>query len=547
MKNLLRVIVFFIICLLFIACGQQVTVTSLPTTTLAATFTPVPNLTATAIVEPTSRPEFVLPTLIPTIDPTMVPELLSNALSVQRIEGVNGHNIQQITGWDYGFGDWRDQCSGYDWLDEHHLLLYPAAGQVGGPQGVGAGIDIVPQPAVINLKSGSTWLPVNVTPATCNRVYWSPELGTLITSEVNDGISTVSTFTYDGFRLSSYPGRLLSVSPSRTKILISEDTLIDLRANKTVKLAWSLENYDEQVLSGLYWTYPEETRVYRCCYFYADLNTGTSHRFERSDFQDTNGNHLDSSGLWFHRGQWVRNDTYFLVQWNWIDDGDIRYLPMFDPAEKLFYDVREMAGIPEDWMCYQTTVSPDGTYVWMVGEGGSYLVTLFTFDAQYFPGRESLDIDWAPNSRFVWLQSSTNNTTQYDVLSAADKVIKPLPVTPTHESEHWWHPTDNTIVFPDQDGNSLMFLDVSTMSYRELPFTLQETSRDSSLAWNLNGKKLAFVAKNGSVWQVDYPTLENLERLTPSLPDVSDLNWSPDGNSIAFISGLDIYVVETTR
>jgi hypothetical protein len=55
------------------------------------------------------------------------------------------------------------------------------------------------------------------------------------------------------------------------------------------------------------------------------------------------------------------------------------------------------------------------------------------------------------------------------------------------------------------------------------------------------------VAEDGSVWQVDYPLLENLEQLTSSLPDVSDLNWSPDGNSISFISGSDIYVVDTIK
>ncbi len=68
-------------------------------------------------------------------------------------------------------------------------------------------------------------------------------------------------------------------------------------------------------------------------------------------------------------GEWVRDNAYFLVEWSWVDDGDIRYLPMFDPAKKIIYDVREMAGISEDWHSQQTTVSPDTTYIWFTGWG----------------------------------------------------------------------------------------------------------------------------------------------------------------------------------
>lgn len=86
------------------------------------------------------------------------------------------------------------------------------------------------------------------------------------------------------------------------------------------------------------------------------------------------------------------------------------------------------------------------------------------------------------------------------------------------------------------------------MSYRELPFALQKPSfTNAQFSWSPDGEKLALVAKDGSLWQVDYPALQNLEQLMPSMPDVGSLNWSPDGNSIAFISGSDIYVVETNK
>jgi WD40 repeat protein len=557
MKNFFRVIVFLVIGLLFVACGPSVTATPSPipspTTTAIATFTPIPGPTVTAAIEPTSRPEFVPPTLIPTIDPGLVPELLRKAFSVQTLEGVNGHNIRQITGWDYGFGRGlrTASCAGYYWLDERYLLLYPAAGEVSGSQGTWVGINVVPQSVIINLESGATWLPpVNTSRPRCNWVDWSRELRILITSEIHNDVSTVSTYMYDGYKLASYPGSVLSVSPSRTKILIADDTLIDLRTNEKINLNWSLEGYQEQILSGLFWT-SDETRIYRCCYFYADLNSGTSFRYGRSDFLDRNGNQINYEGLWLQRGFWVLNDKYFLVWWQAVDDGDIKYLPMLDPAKRILYDVREMAGIPEEFTSLYTPVSPDGNYVWMEGWKESYLVNLTTFETQHYTYSNPYsytDIDWSSDSKFSWFEiyDSDAKTTEFNILSISDMKLHPLSIVPPVESIHWWHPTENTVVYSDRDGKSLIFLDVSTMSYRELSFPLEEPPyTHDDVVWKPNGEKLALVKEDGSVWQVDYPTLENLEQLTPSLSDVSSLNWSPDGNSISFIGGSDIYIVET--
>jgi dipeptidyl aminopeptidase/acylaminoacyl peptidase len=221
---------------------------------------------------------------------------------------------------------------------------------------------------------------------------------------------------------------------------------------------------------------------------------------------------------------------------------------MFDPAEKIFLDVREQAGISEDWSCAETTVSPDGRYVWMAGWDGSYLVDLTTFESQYYPRKIYLGIDWSPNSKFAWLYNSdpTDKTDQYSILSITDKEIRPLPVIPLSASIYRWHENDDTLIYPSEDKKNLIILDASTLSFWELPFKVQGPPYYfDTFAWDLNGEKIALEAKDGSLWQVDYPKLENLEQLTPSLPDVSNVHWSPDSNSIAFISGSDIYVVET--
>src|SRR5829696_7993369 len=319
MRHFFTTITFLTIIVSLAACRQSITPTASPvpspTVTATATITPLPANTSTPTITPTGRPEYVPPTLIPTINPTLVPEMLSKAFSVETLEGVNGHKIRQITGWDYGFGGgfWEGSCPGYYWLDASHLLLYPAAGQIRSFD-QWQGTNAVPQPVVINIESGAFWLPPaneSASPLTCNRVYWSQELGILITSEIDKDVSTVSTYTYDGRKQASFPGGIWDISPSGTKILIRESRLLDLKTNKIIDLNWSLEDYHEDMMSGLFWTYPDETRIYRCCYFYADLNKGISYRFERSDFQDKDGKHLDYDGLWLYRGGWVSNDMYF--------------------------------------------------------------------------------------------------------------------------------------------------------------------------------------------------------------------------------------------
>jgi hypothetical protein len=551
MKDLYKAIIVMTSCFMLIACGQQAPVTPLPilepATTETAPSMPLSSLTETTVLEPIAGAGAIAPTPLPGLDPAQVPEQLREAISIQSITGIGPREGKQLSGWAYGFAsNASERCDGYYWLDNNHLLLYPRTGQImQSIDGESKVVDVVSQPVVLNLDRGTVWLPpVNAQSSQpCTGVYWSSDLALLITSESQNNIATVSIYTYEGYRLSSYPGSIQQVSPSGTRILIADDTLIDLRTNKVIKLEWGRAGDQEQTFSNVHWT-STETRLYRCCYFYADLETGTSHRFEETSFRDAEGNPLVYSGLQPSQGRWVRNNTFFLTQWSREEDGDIRYLPMFDPATKVLYDVRKMAGIPEDWSSYQTSVSPDGTYLWIAGEEGSYLVTLFTFATQYFPGREYFDIDWSPNSRFAWLQNASDQTTQYHILSAADKVLMPLPRPPAPNSDlHWWHPVDSIVAYPTEE-NRLLLLDTSTMVYRELPFALEEPVHETSLVWSPDGQKLVFMAGNGSMWKMDYPTLGNLEQLTFPGPTIRTLRWSPDGTTITFIRNSDIYIVD---
>jgi hypothetical protein len=549
MKNLITAILFLVLSLLLIACSHkgETTPSAIPSSsaTMTATATPIP--TATVAIEQNPTQAYERPTLIPTIEPTFIPGLFKNVFSVQRHDGVNGHDLRQITGWSNGFWKrdyWWHWCGAYQWLDSKHMLLYPVIGQ----ERMEVGASDLTRPVVINLDTSNIWLPPYI--RNCDLPRWSQELGVLITTDnvipllASDEEETVQTYTPDGKDVNLYWGKLLGISPSGTKILVADDTLIDLRSGKIVDFSWYLEHDSESPYYKIYWS-SDENRLYKCCYYFGDARTGRSYRFELSQFQGYSGK-PETLFLYHQYGQWVLNDDAFLMEWSWIYDGDNRYLPMFDPDKKIYFDVREMAGIPDDWSCVQTMVSPDGTYVWMAGWGRSYLVNLATFNQTAYPLDGIVDFYWSSDSKFAWLRSpggTSNEPSHYQILTVVDEELKLLTIDPLFDSLLWWHPTENVLAYISTDGQQLELLNAETMFVQEveLPSTFHH------FVWSPTGEYLALIGGDGSMWKVDYPNLENLEQLTPALPDVRDVIWSPDSAYLAFVSGSDIYIVESAR
>ena len=466
---------------------------------------------------------------------------------MQTIEGVNGHDLRQVTGWDYGFGGGFSYgpCPGYNWLDASHLLLYPRIGQQENSF-VGAREYLVSQPTVINLESGHVWLP-NTSQIRdgwiCTGVYWSSDSGILITpgfkaSSQGDSKEAVLTYTFNGQNSAYYWGKLVGISPSRTKIVVDDDSLVDLRTNKTTKLAWNI-NYDYDYAPRIYWS-SDETRIYRCCYHFADTKTGESYSFDMSKLEGfgvepPNYSHTHANG------QWVRNDDYFLIGWSVVDNGYPDFFPMFDPVAKKYYEVSERVGVPADWTCVDTSVSPDEIYVWLECWEGSYLINLETFDSTAYPNYYIEDIAWSSEGKYAWVK--VFNTDAWAILSISSKELTPLALHSKFESPLWWHPVENVVAYISEDLQNLELVDAQTMTNQKLalPTTFQE------LVWSPVGDRIALVAEDGSLWKVDYPKLENLEQLTEPSPDVRDVFWSSDGIQIAFISRSDIYIVETIK
>lgn len=554
MKTPFNAIIFFGIAIFLVACGLAATPTASPipssTAAVAASATPLPSVTPSPTITPTNQPAYISPTLIPTIDPTSLPQLLSEAFSLKVDHRVNGYPIKRLTGWDYGFRQKR--CNGYQWLDSNHLLLYPRTGEEGTSydreewffQGV-----------VINLESEQLWLPWEGQSklewtGNCDSGYWSRELGIVIQQKTSSNLysniieEAVFTYTFDGQETAQYWGKINGISPSGTKILVDDDTVIDLRKDEIIDLAWHM-NYDLERTPRLFWS-SDETRLYRCCFYFADLKTGKSHNFEWSDLRGKDGNPASFQILPHTNGEWVRNNNYFLVEWNWFNDYSADYIPMFSPVEKKYYDLSDMTGISASFVYYATFhTSPDGRYTLINGAdpadgiSRSFLVNLATFETTPYD-IPIYDFEWSTDGRFGWADGLDSSNAY--ILSASSKKLLPFPVNPIGEFASW-HPNEPVLAYLAENNQTLALLNAKNMKVetRILPISV------GNFYWSPDGTRIAFLSAEGSLWQVEYPKFRNFEQLTEPLPGVRDVLWSPDGNSIAFISGADIYIVDTTK
>jgi WD40 repeat protein len=284
---------------------------------------------------------------------------------------------------------------------------------------------------------------------------------------------------------------------------------------------------------------------------YGDASTGESYWISE-DAIPINGKpvkgYLNTSS-----GQWAGN-SYLLPQQRWVDTSpfvSLGFMPLFDPSAKTFRNLLEFVGIPTEFNneYMSISISPNGDYMWLSRpfyEVG-YLVDLKTLK----PYAYTSYAEWSANGKFAIIGSQ-------QVLSLSNKELQPLPVNlhPSHNNRFMygtWHPTKGvraSISINEQQDQTLLLLDVEALSYREvaLPSEFhQDDSGTSQILWSPEGTHIALVTVDGSLWEIDYPTLENLEQLTPPMPAVKDVFWSPDGTYLAFVSDKDIYVVAANR
>jgi hypothetical protein len=568
MKNFITTCFYSVLCLFLFACTQgesQKTATAVPATAIVASSTidtapatMTPSLppfafNPTPIIE-TPLPQTPSPNQLPDFEPTQIPGLLKSALTIETLSGFNGHNLQRVNGWKYGFYS-------LEWLDTNHLMLYPYAGVTGMADTTIAGT----YPAVVNLNSKKFWIPY-LTHAIVNErasFSWSAQLGVLIVPGSNN---EVNVYGPDGDLKNSYLGSLLGVSPSATKILIDDGTWIDLSNGKTVDFAWH-QTYPATDFAAYAYSHhfrpiwsPDEMRVYTCCYMYGDARTGASLVMPYDgitiDGKKANGLFEVLGGIW------VLNDKYMMPIWQGYWDSQLSTVFLFDPSAKTYRNLSKIAGLPDylgdgpEPYCNRPSAQNGGRYVWVDCKDGGHLIDLVTFHSQTYPlfsmdagWPNSFVIEWSADGQFAWM--SGNGIVK--ILSVNSDELKPLPKDCYDLS---WRSKDNVFACLSIDGQSLLLIDAETASVQEelaLPIEFQE------VIWSPDGRHIALLARDSSLWQVDYPILENLEQLTAAGPEwthlrysttideslIKNVLWSPDGMSLAFIGGVDVYVVDT--
>jgi len=115
-----------------------------------------------------------------------------------------------------------------------------------------------------------------------------------------------------------------------------------------------------------------------------------------------------------------------------------------------------------------------------------------------------------------------------------------------------WAPTDNSsLACLSQYNHTLSIVNTQTGAItKSISFPLL----GDLVGWSPDGKYAAIMCADNdsgySLWQIDYPALENFKQLTPTLHPGGntgweyDTRWSPDGSALAFRLGTDIYIVD---
>jgi len=544
------------------------------------TQTPWPTAFFTLSLSPTLGPSetpwptpLPPPTLLPTIKSTQLPGLLS-AITLRLEDGLSSHSLKRITGWAYGFRSPFCGEGAFQWLDSNHLLLRAVIGEY---EGMG---DYVAQTVtvIVNLDTGRIWWPTTETNEQCRLPFWSESLQKLIAVQNGEML----LFDPDGDHVQQVGADTSSeanLSPSGRWLLTSKIRL-DLQTGQAQPVSLSID------WPGIPAWSTDETRMFRCCAEYADFETNQYIPFDLG---------LQLAGRGCAPGgcvssQWVLNDMRVIVQ----DTFDGRVVPLIDPATQTYENIQMLAGINPDLWCGVSNASPDGDKVVLgcsslvAGSGPqTFIVDLRSFSAQSLPS-EYFFSSWSPDSQYVLFQEVITQTGQskgfvlFPVESSREVImVGPSLITPiwwnhqlvslkedqrtlaitnlkTGEQTYLsfsqpmffrinWNPQKTQLAFTSQTNRTPLVIDLANWIIIEvkLPRPVQEPRQE--IVWSPQGTALAVLAEDGSLWWIPDPAVDRVEQLTPPLPNVRDVRWSPSGDQIAFVSEADIYIVRVIQ
>lgn len=177
---------------------------------------------------------------------------------------------------------------------------------------------------------------------------------------------------------------------------------------------------------------------------------------------------------------------------------------------------------------------------------------LFAYHPQYLPltrltNSPADDIDPAvsPDGTQIAFSSRRNGYWDIYLLDLKTGQVNPFTDTQMYEGSPTWSPDGQWIAYEVYNGTNMDILIRSVANPAQEPIILtDDPACDHSPAWSPQGREIAFVsnrAGNDDIWVARLDQTEDRYHKASANSDQRENHpsWSPDGNSLAWSSGLD--------
>ncbi|UYN89554.1 MAG: PD40 domain-containing protein [Anaerolineales bacterium] len=507
-----------------------------------------PLLTAACLLAAcTAAPQATIavssPSPTPTISTDEEPQLAAaeDVLAALSWREASEFPAQVLSGWSFGFRE-HDYCltGPYRWLDSEHLLVLPVVAQPQYPDGT---YSQWAHPMVVSTASHHVW-PLAEAQQYCLLPVWSAALQRVI--EIAGDV--VQLRDVDGNITASFAGRApLSLAPSGLRLLAG-DAWIDLETGASVPLsdAWMAVIHSKPAWSA------DEQRIFGCCFQYADVQTGDAWQQDSFDGFFVVGRGSGPGEELYSRASWAPGERQAFIEevalWFLQLPESKQAIPIFDPAEQNYISLIDELDI--DLPPYCSALSSAGAaYLWIrcftqerneiSAHTEAYVVALPSLAVTAVAGQPEL-LAWSANEAYaVYTRNAGVAAAEVWLLNAASGENTRLLLQPSKSVA--WHPSQPSGVLYTTRKAVLGVFNQDTGASRQiqLDFAVEH------VAWQPEGSAVAFIAADGSLWwladALDPATMP--QQLTPPLPDVHTLRWSPDGRRLAFVSGNELHVL----